>query len=200
MKLRLRTTSITRHRRRGLAANAMRSQSTEHAVVFLLRQCYVSSRCQAPPSWRSNQWSRTPLQLQRGIYPRLHQRRAYHSKRNDGSINSVNFLSHTETSNDPTTFRSSTANLSQSGAQQVDGGGGAYAVLGGGITGLSTAHYLTKHMPHANITIYESNNRLGGWLSSERVAVDGGDVLFEQGPRSLRPNAQGSGLAVMELV
>jgi hypothetical protein len=37
-------------------------------------------------------------------------------------------------------------------------------------------------------------------LRSDPVEVEGGEVYFEQGPRSLRPNVGGSGLAVMELV
>ncbi|KAI9694260.1 MAG: oxygen-dependent protoporphyrinogen oxidase [Bogoriella megaspora] len=63
------------------------------------------------------------------------------------------------------------------------------AVLGGGITGLTTAYYITKAYPQAKVTIYEHKSGLGGWLSSKRVEVDdnGGSVLFEQGPRSLRP-------------
>lgn len=60
------------------------------------------------------------------------------------------------------------------------------AILGGGITGLATAHYLTKTLRNANITVYEANPRLGGWLQSQRVEVPGGSVLFEQGPRTIR--------------
>ncbi|GME42917.1 Amine oxidase [Neofusicoccum parvum] len=60
------------------------------------------------------------------------------------------------------------------------------AILGGGITGLATAHYLTKTVRNANITVYEAGPRLGGWLQSQRVDVPGGSVLFEQGPRTIR--------------
>lgn len=60
------------------------------------------------------------------------------------------------------------------------------AVLGGGITGLATAYYLSKEAPRARITVYEAGPRVGGWLHSKRVEVDGGTVLFEQGPRTLR--------------
>ena len=65
------------------------------------------------------------------------------------------------------------------------------AVLGGGITGLAAAYYLNKELPKAKITVYESSDRIGGWLSSKRVPVSDGDVLFEAGPRSLRPNQNG---------
>ncbi|KAF2083665.1 Protoporphyrinogen oxidase [Saccharata proteae CBS 121410] len=60
------------------------------------------------------------------------------------------------------------------------------AVLGGGITGLTSAFYLAKEWPEAKITVYEAAPRVGGWMSSKHVDVAGGKVLFEQGPRSLR--------------
>ncbi|RSL60311.1 hypothetical protein CEP51_013793 [Fusarium floridanum] len=64
------------------------------------------------------------------------------------------------------------------------------AVLGGGLTGLSAAYYLAKKLPStANITLYESTDRLGGWIKTDRVPVDlggkKGTVLFERGARSL---------------
>jgi oxygen-dependent protoporphyrinogen oxidase len=74
------------------------------------------------------------------------------------------------------------------------------AVLGGGITGLTSAFHLANRLPHARITLFEKTSRLGGWIDSERVQVDGGDVLFEWGPRSLRPDPKGAGLATLALV
>ncbi len=65
------------------------------------------------------------------------------------------------------------------------------AILGGGITGLASAYYLTQELPKAKITIYEASDRLGGWLSSKRVQVKDGTVLFEAGPRTLRPSSNG---------
>ncbi|TAQ89225.1 hypothetical protein B7494_g2436 [Chlorociboria aeruginascens] len=38
------------------------------------------------------------------------------------------------------------------------------AVLGGGISGLSTAYYITRMLPEAKVTLYEGSERLGGWL------------------------------------
>jgi hypothetical protein len=61
------------------------------------------------------------------------------------------------------------------------------AILGSGITGLTTAYYLSQAPNAPKITIYESSPRVGGWLNSKYVDVPGGQVLFEQGPRSLRP-------------
>lgn len=73
------------------------------------------------------------------------------------------------------------------------------AILGGGITGLSAAHYLARELPTAKITIYDSSDRLGGWLQSKRVDVGNGNVLFESGPRTLRPNTI-PGMTTAELV
>ena len=74
------------------------------------------------------------------------------------------------------------------------------AILGGGITGLTTAFHLANRLPQAKITIYEKSHRVGGWLDSEIVDVDGCEVLFEWGPRSLRPDLTGPGRATVALV
>ncbi|KAF2773723.1 Protoporphyrinogen oxidase [Teratosphaeria nubilosa] len=66
------------------------------------------------------------------------------------------------------------------------------AILGGGITGLASAYFLTKQLPQTKITIYEASDRIGGWLKSTRVPVKDGNVLFEAGPRTLRPSANGA--------
>lgn len=73
-------------------------------------------------------------------------------------------------------------------------------VLGGGITGLTTAWQLKEFLPDAKITLYEKEDRLGGWMNSEIVETDGGEVLFEWGPRSLRPDPAGPGRATILLV
>jgi len=59
------------------------------------------------------------------------------------------------------------------------------------VTGLASAYYLTKELPKAKITVYEASDRIGGWLSSKRVPVKDGTILFEAGPRTLRPAANG---------
>ena len=64
------------------------------------------------------------------------------------------------------------------------------AVLGGGLTGLTTAYYLAKQLPPtAKITLYKGSDRLGGWIRTEKHPVDiegkQGVVSFERGPRSL---------------
>lgn len=73
------------------------------------------------------------------------------------------------------------------------------AVLGGGITGLVSAYYLSKEFPNAKIFLLEGSSRLGGWVKSEKVDVGNGNVLFEQGPRNLRPSIP-NGLITLDLV
>ncbi|KAH8198627.1 hypothetical protein TruAng_007217 [Truncatella angustata] len=66
------------------------------------------------------------------------------------------------------------------------------AVLGGGLTGLTAAHYLARHATNAHITLYEGDDRLGGWIDGKRVRVSGGDgeeVLMQRGARMLRSGA-----------
>ncbi|KAL0938773.1 protoporphyrinogen oxidase [Colletotrichum truncatum] len=65
------------------------------------------------------------------------------------------------------------------------------AVIGAGITGLTTAHYLAKWLPEtSHITIYDAANRVGGWIDTQTVNVDvdgqKSRVRFERGPRTLR--------------
>jgi len=73
------------------------------------------------------------------------------------------------------------------------------AVLGGGITGLTTAYYLSRSLPTAKITLLEASPRLGGWLHSKSVDIGTGKVVFEQGPRNLRPTVP-NGLVTLDLV
>ncbi|KAL9005920.1 MAG: hypothetical protein Q9188_001334 [Gyalolechia gomerana] len=73
------------------------------------------------------------------------------------------------------------------------------AVLGGGITGLASAYYLAQQLPHSHITLFEGSLRLGGWLRSKQVDVGNGKVVFEQGPRNLRPTRP-NGWVTLDLV
>jgi len=73
------------------------------------------------------------------------------------------------------------------------------AILGGGITGLVSAYYLSKCLPNVQIALFEGSSRLGGWLHSSKVDVGTGQVIFEQGPRNLRPSFP-NGLFTLDLV
>ncbi|KAK8027840.1 protoporphyrinogen oxidase [Apiospora marii] len=67
------------------------------------------------------------------------------------------------------------------------------AVLGGGITGLTAAHYLARHAKNVHITLYEGSDHLGGWIKGEVAqTADGDEILLQQGPRMLRSGASGN--------
>ncbi|KAJ7126568.1 hypothetical protein C8R43DRAFT_1134892 [Mycena crocata] len=73
------------------------------------------------------------------------------------------------------------------------------AILGGGLSGLSSAFHLSRRFPTSTITLIDKNKRLGGWASSsERVHLPGGrgSVVLEGGPRTLLPHAN----SVLELI
>lgn len=97
-----------------------------------------------------------------------------------------------------TTRRTSPCRFSSTSAAAPTPHSHDIAVLGGGITGLATAYFLTQQLPRAKVTVYEAGERIGGWLSSKRVEVEGGNVLFEAGPRTLRP--AGNGVLAIKLV
>jgi hypothetical protein len=67
------------------------------------------------------------------------------------------------------------------------------AVIGAGITGLTTAYYLAKKLPETSrITVYESKDGVGGWLHTVgmKIKINDEDEMgyqqFERGPRTLR--------------
>ena len=59
--------------------------------------------------------------------------------------------------------------------------------IGGGISGLAAAFYLTKKAPGLPITIYESSSRPGGWIKTVNLNTKYGNVQFETGPRTIHP-------------
>ena len=65
-----------------------------------------------------------------------------------------------------------------------------YAIIGGGISGLSAAFYLQKKNPDASITVFESSARLGGVLKSVRhgdFLVEGSaDMFVTQPPAAMK--------------
>ncbi|KAF9564531.1 protoporphyrinogen oxidase [Agrocybe pediades] len=70
------------------------------------------------------------------------------------------------------------------------------AVLGGGLTGQSSAFHLSRKFPNSKVVLVEKQSRLGGWVRSERVQLPQGSLVLEAGPRSLRPNSK----SVLELI
>ena len=85
-------------------------------------------------------------------------------------------------------------------------------ILGGGLTGLTTAYRLARalralpasiHGAHKDtrVTLLEKSERIGGWVDSRvcEVEVEGRgkvEVVLEAGPRSIRPKG-GIGAAYM---
>ncbi|KAF3911753.1 hypothetical protein AA313_de0205944 [Arthrobotrys entomopaga] len=61
------------------------------------------------------------------------------------------------------------------------------AILGAGITGLAAAYNLCRFSPETNVTLLEASPRTGGWVRSNKITTPNGSILFESGPRSLRP-------------
>jgi len=70
------------------------------------------------------------------------------------------------------------------------------SVIGGGISGLTAAYYLSKLPKVTSITVYEASQRLGGWIQTTR-SDDG--FTFEHGPRTVRP-AGPKGANTLELI
>lgn len=70
-----------------------------------------------------------------------------------------------------------------------------YVILGAGISGLSLGWYLKQSQcEDIQITILEAGNRAGGWIRTKAE----NEFLFEQGPRSFRP--EGPGIATLQLI
>lgn len=72
------------------------------------------------------------------------------------------------------------------------------SVLGGGIGGLSALYYLSiRQNLSRQIKIYESSGRFGGWVHSKKHK---NNVVFETGPRTLRPAPENVGSATLDLI
>ncbi len=171
----------------------MRPQLPEDILVNLLRQCYFTPRCRSTIDRRPahlhhhiRSFRISMRQTQRhGTNPETHgidAQKPYGPE--DG------FLLAQSPHPSPTAPETN---------QTLNYGPGNIAILGGGITGLASAYYLSKSFPKASITLYEASNRMGGWLQSKQVNIGNGHIVFEQGPRSLRPGTP-AGLVTLEMV
>jgi oxygen-dependent protoporphyrinogen oxidase len=163
----------------------MHPQLTENVFMTLLRQYYALPRCQSLRPRSLQSIARTRL---------LHTSSSSQIQRDHEPHNLFSPLNDADIGNTILQARRTPGAQAPDNAPPND-----YAVLGGGITGLTTAYYLSKEKPHAKITLYEGSDRLGGWLNSKAVDVGDGSVVFEQGPRTLRPNTPAS-LVTLELV
>ena len=175
----------------------MRPQLPEDTLVTLLRQCYFAPRCRSAIE-------RRPVHLHHHIRSlRISTRQAQQHGTNpepygngtrdppmsreeiDSLFAKISLPSLPKTAE-------TTHHPSPDPPQNI-------AILGGGITGLASAYYLSKELPSARITLYEASDRMGGWLQSKHVDVGNGKVVFEQGPRTLRPRTP-AGLVTLKLV
>lgn len=68
-------------------------------------------------------------------------------------------------------------------------------ILGGGISGLSAAYYLSIINRGAKVNLYEASSRFGGWIKTEQR--DG--YIFEAGPRTIRPKGM-AGNTTLEII
>lgn len=68
------------------------------------------------------------------------------------------------------------------------------SVLGGGISGLTAAFYLSKQKGFS-VKLFEAASRYGGWIKTENK--DG--IVFEAGPRTIRPKGI-AGNTTLELI
>ncbi|KAI8063226.1 hypothetical protein BC940DRAFT_307866 [Gongronella butleri] len=69
-------------------------------------------------------------------------------------------------------------------------------ILGGGISGLSAAYYISRLAPHVHVRLVEASQRLGGWIHTDRIDDD---LFFEAGPRAIHPTGP-SGTALLDLI
>ncbi|KAK8853421.1 protoporphyrinogen oxidase [Kwoniella newhampshirensis] len=84
-------------------------------------------------------------------------------------------------------------------------------VLGAGLTGLSTAFHLSRHLPRTSkINLIEGSSRLGGWIDSRDHLVGfkdpssgemrEGKVVLETGPRSIRPRGSRGAASMLRML
>ncbi|WRT70011.1 protoporphyrinogen oxidase [Kwoniella shivajii] len=84
------------------------------------------------------------------------------------------------------------------------------AVLGGGLSGLTTAYHLSKSLPSSSkITLIEASPRIGGWINSKQHQVGfkddkgeivEGSVTLESGPRSIRPRGSKGAAGMLRML
>ncbi|KAG4035244.1 hypothetical protein MFRU_001g00150 [Monilinia fructicola] len=166
----------------------MRMRLPEYSLLAPLRRFHNTPRCQAVRPCR-----RIPLELYTRAYS--FRTRPQLRTRERPQLLCKHYSSHVS-SKIPTETSAGVQSKTDSAEESQES---SVAVLGGGITGLATAYYLTQMAPHLKVTLYESSDRLGGWLRTKYIDVGDGEVVFEQGPRTLRPNTP-AGYVTLNLI
>lgn len=174
----------------------MRSSRQENVLVTLLRQCYLTPTCRAQAR---NVRSRARTHA-RSFQTETSSRLKSIESRKGQFGGPIELLGAHGTEEQLLKSRlSSKSSTSGSGGPTLYEPPKDVAILGGGITGLASAFYLSKELPNTHITIYEGSDRLGGWLQTKHVNVANGEMVFEQGPRTLRPNTA-AGMVTLNMV
>ncbi|OWZ75453.1 protoporphyrinogen oxidase [Cryptococcus neoformans Tu401-1] len=83
-------------------------------------------------------------------------------------------------------------------------------ILGGGLSGLSTAYHLSRALPASTkISLVEGTSRVGGWIDSQKHElgfkdkegnVREGVVGIETGPRSIRPRGSRGAASMLKML
>jgi oxygen-dependent protoporphyrinogen oxidase len=179
--------------------SAVHAAHSEHTLLTLLGQCYTTARCELIPTAARNH----PLRHRhaRGFRScaSWSSQRVQSGAQERQLAASVRIIDPHELGRDSGVVKAQGSSARRDDGLNFHKDPREIAVLGGGITGLASAYYLSKELPEANITLYEGSERLGGWLKTKHVNVGDGTVAFEQGPRSLRPGTP-AGMVTLNLV
>lgn len=76
---------------------------------------------------------------------------------------------------------------------------GTVAVIGSGVSGLTFTYFINKLRPDLKITVFDEQNKNGGWLYSYRFNDEkdsGKEVMVEKGPRTLRGVSDGTAVII----
>jgi oxygen-dependent protoporphyrinogen oxidase len=171
----------------------MRHQLPEDILVTLLRQCYFAPRCRSAVE-RPSVYLHHHI---RSLGTSTRQAKQYGMSSEVAGIKVRD--SRPGTLEDSFVFSQSTSPTPPETTNTPKYAPENIAILGGGISGLASAHYLSKYLPNTNIILYEASDRMGGWLQSKYVNIGNGKIVFEQGPRNIRPRTP-AGLVTLELV
>lgn len=69
-------------------------------------------------------------------------------------------------------------------------------VIGGGLSGLSLAYFVSKSRPDINVRVLEAKDTVGGYMESKPQQIENEQTVFEFGPRTLLPSHPGTVIAV----
>lgn len=191
----------------------MPPQLHEHAVVALLRQCFKVPECQSLQRRSASLFRNLRVSNNYNILSSVIRRSLNRNKSaqcqhlRDFSTPSgyaqpkveLNARTSVDIRQSSTIIHATAKHHAHNGSRPQGHEQESIAIIGGGISGLSCAHYLARESPNTQITIFEEGTELGGWLRSKTMNVDNGTIVFEGGPRTLRPGTP-AGMVTLEMV